>query len=77
MAAFVIFEVNNCIILKFARFSVYYHNSLQFAAGESIIPDYPRLKMSVANHHFLQPVEMRDCLPDVAPVVRPILFLIS
>ena len=32
MAVIVIFQLNNtCIILKFARFSVYYHNSLQFA----------------------------------------------
>ena len=60
MAAFVIFDVNNCIILKFVRFSVYYHNSLQFAASESIIPDYPILKMSVTNHHFLQPTEICD-----------------
>jgi hypothetical protein len=56
--------MNACMILKFDRFSVYYHNSLQFAAGKSIILNYPRLKMSVMNHQFLQPVEMRDCLPE-------------
>ena len=56
---------DTCNILKFARFSVYCHNSLQFVVGESIIPDYPRLKMSVGNHHFLQPAEICDVLPDV------------